>query len=87
MNQGRTKSVRQGGGGKVLGGDLITPPLHVIGHMKNSVFVGVLTLNAIICVVVVHHVTIAAIGHGLWKQFWPLVIGCVLRTAGSSLER
>ena len=35
-------------------------------------------------VVVVYHVTIVAIGHGLLKKFWPLVIGCVLRTAGSS---
>ena len=26
-------------------------------------------------VVVVYHVTIVAIGHGLWKQFWPLVLG------------
>ena len=33
-------------------------------------------------VVVVCHVTIVAIGHGL---FWPLVLGCVLRTAGSSI--
>ena len=32
-------------------------------------------------VVVVYHVTIVAIGHGLLKKFWPLVIGCVLRTA------
>ena len=36
-------------------------------------------------VVVVYHVTIVAIGHGLLKKFWPLVLGCVLRTAGSSL--
>ena len=33
-------------------------------------------------VVVVYHVTIVAIGHGLLKKFWPLVLGCVLRTAG-----
>ena len=85
MNQGRTKSVRQGGGGKVLGGDLITPPLHVIGHLKDSVFVGVITSNAIICVVAVHHLTIAAIGHGLLNTFWPMLIGCVFRTAGSSV--
>ena len=26
---------------------------------------------------------IVAIGHGLLKKFWPMVIGCVLRTAGS----
>jgi len=32
-------------------------------------------------VVVVYHVTIVAIGHGLLKKFWPMVIGCVLRTA------
>ena len=35
--------------------------------------------------VVVYHVTIVAIGHGLLKKFWPLVISCVLRTAGSSI--
>ena len=29
-------------------------------------------------VVVVYHVTIVAIGHGLLKKFWPLVLGCVL---------
>ena len=34
-------------------------------------------------VVVVYHVTIVAIRHGLLKKFWPIVIGCVLRTAGS----
>ena len=37
-------------------------------------------------VVVVYHVTIVAIGHGLLKKFWPLVLGCVLRTAGSSIN-
>ena len=36
-------------------------------------------------VIVVYHVTIVAIGHGLLKKFGPLVIGCVLRTAGSSI--
>ena len=30
---------------------------------------------------VVYHVTIVAIGHGLLKKFWPMMIGCVLRTA------
>ena len=35
-------------------------------------------------VVVVYHVTIIAIGHGLLKKCWPLVLGCVLRTVGSS---
>ena len=35
--------------------------------------------------VVVYHVTIVAIGHGLLKKFSPMVIGCVLRTAGSSI--
>ena len=34
--------------------------------------------------VVVYHITIVAIRHGFWKKLWPLVIGCVLRTAGSS---
>ena len=37
------------------------------------------------CVVVVFHKTISEIGYGLLKKFWPLVIGCVLRTAGSSI--
>ena len=41
--------------------------------------------NQILHVVVVYHVTIVAVGHGLLKKFWPLVIGCVLRTAGSSI--
>ena len=35
--------------------------------------------------VVVYNVTIVAIGHGLLMKFWPLVIGCVLRTAGNSI--
>ena len=35
--------------------------------------------------VVVYNVNIEAIGHGVWKKFYPKVIGCVLRTAGSSL--
>ena len=35
-------------------------------------------------VVVVYYVTIVAIEHGLLKKFRPLVLGCVLRTAGSS---
>ena len=26
-----------------------------------------------------------SIGHGLLKKYWPLVLGCVLRTAGSSI--
>ena len=28
----------------------------------------------------IYHITIVAIGHGLLKKFWPMVIGCVLRT-------
>ena len=39
----------------------------------------------VIVVVVVYQVTIVAIEHGLLKKFWPLVLGCVLRTAGSSI--
>ena len=39
----------------------------------------------LMCVVVVYHVTIVAIGHRLLKIFWSMVIGCVLRTAGSSI--
>ena len=38
-----------------------------------------------VSVVVVYHVTIVAIGHGLLKKFWPIVIVCVLRTAGSTI--
>ena len=34
--------------------------------------------------VVVYHVTIVAIGHGLLKKFRLIEMGCVLRTAGSS---
>ena len=33
-----------------------------------------------VSVVVVYHVTIVAIGNGLLKKFWPMLIGCVLRT-------
>ena len=36
-------------------------------------------------VVVVYHENVVAIGDGLLKKFWPLVLGCVLRTAGSSI--
>ena len=39
----------------------------------------------ILYVVVVYHVTIVAIGYGLPKKFWFVVIGYVLRTALSSL--
>ena len=38
-----------------------------------------------IIIVVVNRVTIIAIGHGLLKKFLPTGIGCILRTAGSSL--
>ena len=34
----------------------------------------------------VYNATIVAIGHVFLKKFWPLVIGCVLRSAGSWLE-
>ena len=33
-----------------------------------------------------HHVTIVAIERGLLKRCWPMIIGCVLRTAGSYLK-
>ena len=36
-------------------------------------------------VVVVYHETIVAIEHGLLMKFWVIIIGSVLRTAGSSL--
>ena len=35
-------------------------------------------------VVAFYHVINVASGHGGSKEFWPMVIGCVLRTAGSS---
>ena len=38
-----------------------------------------------ILVVVVYHITIVAIGHRMLKKFLPMVIGCVLRTARSSI--
>ena len=34
--------------------------------------------------VVVYHVIIVSIGHGLLKKFWHMVIGCGLRAAGST---
>ena len=43
-----------------------------------------LSLEAKLCFCC-YHVTIVAIGHGLLKKFWPLALGCVLRTAGSSI--
>ena len=36
-------------------------------------------------VVVIYHLAIIAIGHGLLKKCRPLVIGCVLRSAGSGI--
>ena len=52
--------------------------------------IGLFVVNSVLAplflcvVVVVYHVTIVSIRHGLLKTFWPLVIGCVLRTAGST---
>ena len=40
---------------------------------------------SLVVVVVVYHVTIVAIVHGLLKKFWPFGTRCVLRTAGSSI--
>ena len=34
--------------------------------------------------VVVYHATIVSIGHYLLMKCWPTVLGCVLRTEGSS---
>ena len=42
-----------------------------------------LPVSHAVVIVVVYYVTIVAIGHGLLKKFWPLLLGCVLRTAGS----
>ena len=59
------------------------------GLLKFKIYAGVQGRNpppqVSMHVVVVYHVTIVAIGHGLLKKFWPLVLGCVLRTAGSSI--
>ena len=43
------------------------------------------TVLIFLVVAVVYHVTIVAIRHGLLKKSWPLVLGCVLRTAVSSI--
>ena len=42
-------------------------------------------LSQVFYVVVVCHVNVVTIGHGLLMKFWPMVIGCVLRTARSSM--
>ena len=43
--------------------------------------------NGTLNIVVVYYVTIiVALGHGLLKKFWLMIIGCVQRTAGSSLD-
>ena len=36
-------------------------------------------------VVVVYHANIVAMNMSRWKKFWPIVIDCVLRPAGSYL--
>ena len=53
------------------------------GNVSEWYPIGLLALKNV--VVVVYHVTIVAIGHGLLKKFWPLVKGFVLRTAGSKI--
>ena len=58
---------------------------HIHEIKKNTV--KVFSWQFIVFVVVVYHVTIVAIGHGLLKKFWPMVIGWVLRTAGSSIVK
>ena len=58
----------------------------IYGEGKEFVTIGDQSCeNTVPDVVVVYHVTIVAIGHGLLKEFWPLVLGCVLRTAGNSI--
>ena len=37
-------------------------------------------------VVAFYHVTFEVIGHGLLKNFWPMLIGCLLHTAGCSKD-
>ena len=56
-------------------------------HKKKKNTEKVFSWQFIVFVVVVYHVTIVAIGHGLLKKFWPMVIGWVLRTAGSSIVK
>ena len=50
----------------------------VINMVKNQ---GKVHCTKYVYVVVVYHLTIVAIGHGLLKKFWPMVIVCVVRTA------
>ena len=65
-------------------------PLHVdVQHgplyiTLQNIGVGALAYNESIegNLVVIYHVTIVAIRHGVLKKFWPMVMGCVLRTAG-----
>ena len=60
-----------------------------LGIRMSTVFI-LLGLGAIgkwmhFYVAVVYNVTVVAIGPGLLKKFWPIVIGSVLHTAGSSI--
>ena len=76
------------GQGELLGAvlapeHLLVELLHV--HPVHSVALERQVTSEQSCYVVVYHVTIVAIGHGMLKKFWPLVLGCVLRTAGSSI--
>ena len=61
--------------------------LLVAGIPSTAALVGPLYLRPATSVVVavVYHVTIVAIGHRMFKEIWPISIGCVLCTAGSSL--
>ena len=59
----------------LVGGSLLSVPLKA----GFNVFVSLLRIK-LSDVVVVYHVTIVSIGHGLLKKCWPLVLGCVLRT-------
>ena len=62
----------------------------ILHHIGSKLFgLAVVLMNLImtsreVCVVVVYHVTTVAGGHGMLNKFWPLVIDCVLRTAGNS---
>ena len=67
----------------LLGNPDLTCELALSGVHATHVLLQVANLEP--HVVVVYHVTIVAIGHRLLKKFWPLVIGCVLRTTGSSI--
>ena len=63
----------------------VSPLVELVRDALVLDLLGMSKLMAYQHVIVVYHVTIVAIGHGLLKKFWPMVIGCVLRTTGGSI--